>query len=51
MLPVGFEHTNPTKEQPQTHNLVRAAIGIGVFAFTKYFPFLFRILYDEVNES
>jgi len=29
MLPAGFESTIPASEQPQTHVLERAAIGIG----------------------
>ena len=30
MPPVGFEHTIPASEWPQTHALARAASGIGL---------------------
>jgi len=35
MPSVGFEHTNPAYEQPQTYTLDRAASGIGLLLYFK----------------
>jgi hypothetical protein len=42
MTPVGFEHTIPASERPQTHSLDRTATGIG-----RYIPLI--ILYLDTS--
>jgi hypothetical protein len=42
MPPVGFEHTIPASELPQTHALDRAAPGIVTICSTVYIPLFLK---------